>query len=170
MLYLFVSPLYRLGTTMILCATLISTTSFKEHDIHVSIIDIKQAKDQKIEVVVKTFYDDLLTSMGHKLGEPIPSKYKGAQDLIIKFVNKNIKISIDGKPQTLKYVNAEASNPAIWLTLQIDNITNIKGIKIEDLILLNLYNDQVNMVNFEIQGKKESFSLNKKKKIAIFTL
>jgi hypothetical protein len=145
-------------------------TSF--HDIHISVIDINAISSNKVEIKIKTFYDDLVTSMGLIPGDKLPSKYKGPDDLIIKFVEKNLKFSMDNKAIKPIYAFSKASNPAIWTTLEVDNIdlNKIKEIKIENTLLLKVHDDQVNIVNVNILGQKESYSLDSKTKQALFKI
>ena len=73
-----------------------------DHDIHLSICDIKTIENNQLEIKLKIFYDDLQTSMNLTPGEEIPKKYKGADDLINNFVQKNFSIYIDGQKKGLE--------------------------------------------------------------------
>ncbi len=136
-----------------------------DHDIHVSICDIKDKSDKgKVELSVKIFYDDLLNAVGLKVGEELPENYTSADELIIEFISRNIKVSINGEEKEMKYIESISYPPAVWTTMEIDHQSTINDITIENTILLNLFDDQTNMVNIKLAGeKKKAFALNHKK-------
>ena len=134
-----------------------------DHDIHVSVCDIIRKNDNsKIEVSVRVFYDDLLNAVGLNIGEELPEDYTGSDDLIEKFLNKNLNISINGKEVKLEYQESISYPPAVWTTLTIDIAEPISEIQVNNTILVDLFDDQVNMVNLRFNGKKEVYSLDKK--------
>ena len=134
-----------------------------DHDIHLSVCDVNLISPQTAELRFKIFYDDLQLSMGLIPGEELPSKYKGADDLIQKFINKNFSFYCNGKKATLQYVNTEAALPAVWCTMRINLATpKTTTLKMENRILIQEFDDQVNIVNVEWQDHHQSYKLDKK--------
>lgn len=142
-----------------------------DHDIHLSVCDIKTTENNHLEIKLKIFYDDLQTSMNLTPGEEIPKKYKGADDLINNFVQKNFSIYIDGHKKSLEYVKSESALPAIWTTMKLKNDVKINcKIKIQNTILTTLYDDQVNIINVDIFQHKETYKMDSKNKVVEFTI
>lgn len=141
-----------------------------DHDIHVSICDIKDKSDKgKIELSVKIFYDDLLNAVGLQVGEELPDDYTSADELIKTFILDNIKVAINGEDKAMKYIESISYPPAIWTTLEIDHQSTINDITIENTVLLNLFDDQTNMVNIKLAGeKKKAFALDHKNTLVNF--
>ena len=136
-----------------------------DHDIHVSICDIRDKSDKgKVELSVKIFYDDLLNAVGLKIGEELPENYTSADELINEFILENIKVAINGEKKEMKYIESFSYPPAVWTTMEIDHQSTINDITIENTVLLNLFDDQTNMVNIKLAGeKKKAFALDRKK-------
>lgn len=145
--------------------------SGEDHDIHLSVCDIKTIERNQLEIKLKIFYDDLQTSMNLTPGEELPKKYKGADDLISNFVQKNFSIYIDGQKKVLEYVKSEAASPAVWTTMRLKNEVRFNSkIKIQNSIMTTLYDDQVNIVNVDILEHKESYKMDSKNKVIEFII
>lgn len=140
-----------------------------DHDIHVSVCDMTYKEDKGIiEVSIKVFYDDLLNAVGLKPGEELPDNYTSSDELIEAFINENIQIKINGEEKTLNYEESHSYPPAVWSTFSIAHTGEVNQINMKNTILTDLYDDQVNMVNIRINGKKKAFSLDGKQKLLDF--
>lgn len=140
------------------------------HDIHISNCDvIDNRKDQKLELSVKIFYDDLLKAVGLEQGGELPKQYSGSDDLINKFLNDHLVITINGEAREFTYVESISYPPAIWTSLIIEQEESIQHLEIKNTILLSTYDDQVNIVTIEIgDNKKKFYSLNHDEKNALW--
>ena len=137
--------------------------SWGDHDIHVSVCDIvEKSEDSSVEVSLRIFYDDLLNAVGLTIGEELPEDYTGSDDLIERFVNKHLSIQLNGKKVLLNYQESISYPPAVWTTFTIKVDDPITEIEVNNTILLDLFDDQVNMVNLRFNGKKKVYSLDKK--------
>jgi hypothetical protein len=152
--------------TLLLIISIIFASGRPVHDVHVSVTDINVEANGKFTLTSKIFFDDLQLAMGLEPGGEIPAKYKGSDDLISKFVQKNIKVKIDNQFINIKYLSSKAALPAIWAYTEgkILHPEKIKTIEIINTILANTYDDQVNMVNINLGGKTFNFALNSKVK------
>jgi len=134
------------------------------HPIHVSVCDISTSSDGQIDLSFKIFYDDLQTAMGLEPGEGLPKKYKGANQLIETFINQNFTLKINGKKATLKYVDSFSNPPAVWTEMTVAGVkaNDIKSLEITNTIMNGLFTDQTNLVNLDINNKKEMVKLDRK--------
>ncbi|MEE9373170.1 MAG: DUF6702 family protein [Saprospiraceae bacterium] len=128
-----------------------------DHEIHLSVTEIHRSGDA-IEVVSKVFLDDLQNAMGLVPGEELPDNYKGADDLIQRFIDKNLFITLNGQIIRLKLTDTEAALPAIWATFHSENVEwKAKNILvIENKIMIDKFDDQKNITKVEVgHFKKE---------------
>lgn len=134
------------------------------HPIHVSVCDISIDTKGSATFSFKIFYDDLQAAMGLEPGQELPKKYKGADQLINDFIQKNFSVIVDGKKVKMRYLESFSNPPAIWSEMTIDGVDfrKIKSIKIENSIMCSLYDDQKNLVNINIPQKKQTFALDRK--------
>ena len=140
-----------------------TTVGSDDHDIHVSVCDIVYKEDKgTLEMSVKVFYDDLLNAVGLQPGEELPVSYTSADELIDDFINQNIKIKINGEEKILDYLESHSYPPAVWTTFNIVQVSPIESISMENTILINVFDDQVNMVNIRMGKEKKAFALDVK--------
>jgi hypothetical protein len=55
-----------------------------------------------------------------------------------------------------KYLGKEAQLDATWCYLEIEKVGNVKKIEIENTLMLSEFEDQTNLVNLNIDGRKKS--------------
>ncbi len=135
------------------------------HDIHVSNTEIKTTAEGGLEIIVRIFYDDLQMAMGLQPGQPLPSKYSNADEMIEKYLNTQLKWTFDGKAIKPKYIKSKSALPAVWVYLEVKGPQgNAKEIRLDNQILIDQFDDQVNMVKAELDGMEYHFILNKKDK------
>lgn len=140
-----------------------SAVSF-DHDIHVSVGEVEVNKDG-VEVVVKTYLDDLQKAMGLEAGAEIPANYSNAQDMIADYINSKVSITSDGHQLVFKMDDVAASMDAVWITLKTkDKLPSPPTqLIINYSLLTELYNDQTNVINVKWPTGKDSALLNHKK-------
>jgi len=127
------------------------------HDIHVSVTDIEISETGDVEVTIKVFLDDLMNSLGLEPGAELPQDYSSSDELIKEFIDDNLNLIINGDiPVHFDLEDTTPSMPAVWINMSGSFEGQVKDIKLENRILVELFEDQSNMVNIEVDGKKYS--------------
>ena len=72
------------------------------------------------------------------------------------YLKENVSISVNGKEVSFKYLGKEAQLDATWCYLEIEKVGNVKKIEIENTLMLSEFDDQTNLVNLNIAGRKKS--------------
>lgn len=146
------------------------------HSIHISIAEVDYFTDKKeIQVALKVFTDDLEASMvvdnKSKLNLDSPKEAKGADGFIEKYLKANFKIdsNVENKDNGFKYLGKEYEDAATWMYFSYELDTNIKEVKILNKVVLNIYADQKNVINFRKDREliKTTFTNKKSKSIKI---
>lgn len=137
------------------------------HDIHVSVCDIN-IEDGKVEVVLKTFLDDLQQAIGLVPGEELPEGYTSSDEMIMNYVRENLKFSDQKIGLPLVLVEMSASIEAVWITLSMEMPGSAipANLEVSNSFLTEIYKDQTNLVNLRNGGKITSVAMNRKKKTA----
>lgn len=142
------------------------------HPIFVSVTEIEHnAKDKSLEISCKIFTDDFEKSLRNIYKTHIDLLDAKSKPLMNKFVGdyvqKHLKIKIDGKPVNLKYVGYENMEEAIYSYYQVDNISTIKKVEIADDILYEYKKEQFNLIHVIVGGKRQSTKLNYPESVAL---
>ena len=142
------------------------------HAFHTSITQIDyNPKAKNYEVSVRIFTDDFETAIDTE------NKIKGTkiQDgdkndaLVSAYVLKHFSIiSPQNKKANLKYIGKENEDLATWLYFELPEGSLAKGSRIQQNVLMELFDDQVNIVNIKKGEERKSLLFDLKNKIKVF--
>lgn len=135
------------------------------HPFYVSVTEINHnAKNKTLEVSVKIFFDDLEAHIQkeNSLSFDIiqPTDKAKTNQLIAAYLQKHLRLSINNKSVSLKYLGYEIQEDAAWCYLEIANINKISTLSINNNILYDLHKEQVNMLNVTVNQKRQSYKLD----------
>jgi len=134
------------------------------HPFHVTVSEIyHNQKNHSLEITMKLFVDDFEKAINsiHNPGINLYKDYneKMAKQFIASYINDHFVVTINNKVIKLNYLGSEIENDAIWCYLESNDIDTVENIQITSKILLDIYDDQMNLVHFEEKDKIKSFQL-----------
>ena len=135
------------------------------HPIFVSVVEIEHnAKDKSLEVSCKIFTDDFEKALraAYKTHVDLQDdKIKTAMNKLVNdYVQKHLKINIDGKSIALKYLGFERIEEGIYSYYEAANINTVKKLTISDNILFEYNPQQISLVHVIVGGNRKSTKLN----------
>lgn len=143
------------------CALYIICSSFTLHDFHTSLTQMHfDAKTQTVEVSVRLFTDDLETALTRENGGK-KVRFEGADkpdQLLEKYIRKHFAVAdSQRRPRAYTYLGYEQEADAQWIYLEMPAPTEpFKNIVIKQDILMDLFSDQVNLVNIQYHQQKKT--------------
>ena len=154
--------------TFALIFTLVFLCSFitSEHETYLSVTDIEYNKEQKsLQIISRVFIDDFENVLSRRYHKDISLSYKkdlkANKDLIEKYINKKLSISIDGQELDLKLLGSKFDADQIVIFIEGANVQSFGKIKVQNLILTDLFDDQKNIVHVKKGKNIESMLLVK---------
>ena len=135
------------------------------HPIHISVTDINFDEGRNaLEIVSKVFLDDIENEIRSLKKEEYlditkPGKGRTTDDLLKPYLKERFKITVNGKKVECKYLGHEIETEALYLFFEVEKVKNLKSITVENTIMLNFYDDQVNMVHVKVDGKLRSMKM-----------
>lgn len=147
---------------------LFSSFSTKDHETYLSVTEIEYNKEQKsLQIISRVFIDDLENVLSKRYQKDISLSYKKDlqtnKDIIEKYLDKKLKISVDGKSRELKLLGSKFDADQIVLFIESTNVESFNKVKVENLILTDLFDAQKNIVHVKKGEKIESMLLVKNK-------
>lgn len=126
------------------------------HPIYISNTEINYKEDtKKIEIAIKIFSDDLQEAISKKHGTTIEigteREPENAEDLIMKYLQENFKIELNGANVPFEYVHRYLEKKdffALWILVQVPKVRTIKSLKLYNNILIDTHSEQQNIINF----------------------
>ncbi|MEQ8477031.1 DUF6702 family protein [Fulvivirga sp.] len=139
-------------------------TSFL-HPIHITVTDINFDQERSaLEIVSKVFLDDLESEIRSLKKEEYlditkPGEKRTTDDLLRPYIKERFKVMVNGKEVECVYLGHEVETEAIYLYLEVEKVKKFKSISVENTVLLNFFDDQVNMVHVKVDGKLRSMKI-----------
>ncbi len=140
------------------------TTTFL-HPIHISVTDINFDEEHNaLEIISKVFIDDIENEIRALNKEEYlditkPGKGRTTDDLLKPYLKERFKITVNGKEVECNYLGHEIETEALYLYFEVEKVKKLKSITVENTIMLNYYDDQVNMVHVKVDGKLRSMKM-----------
>lgn len=137
------------------------------HKFYVSISQVDLNRDTRsLEISMRVFTHDLIDAIkGDKedlllLGSD--KENPEAADIIVKYLNDNFAI-LQGKHNLdFNFIGFELENDIIWMYLEVP-FKKFSDFQIENKLIMDLYPDQKNIVNFRDSGSTKSQICTKSK-------
>lgn len=135
------------------------------HPFFVSVIDIKHnAKDKNIEISVRVFTDDLEKTIKKNYNTSIDLSATAATPatnaIVAKYLQSKLQLTIDGKPQAIKYIGCEIQKESVWMYAEINDIATVKKMIVNCNLLCDYQQKQSNIFNVKANGIEKNYKLD----------
>ena len=135
------------------------------HDFHTSLTQMQfNAKDKTFEISVRVFTDDfekalILENNGQKVELANNDKY---DPLIERYIRKHFSLTNPQKQRkAFNYLGHETEADAQWIYLEMPYNDPFRGAQLQQTVLMELFDDQVNLVNFQYLTQKKTVVFRK---------
>ncbi|MBF6609214.1 MAG: hypothetical protein ITG00_10835 [Flavobacterium sp.] len=147
------------------------SVGFGAHKFYVGIYQIDYvAEKQMVQITTRIFLDDFNEAAELKynkqmmLGEPTES----AQDreMMLKYIKESMILQINGKTATMEFMSKEIEDNVLICYFRVTGVRKINSFKIQNKILFDYVTEQQNVIQTNINGKKQSLLLTTDKSVA----
>jgi hypothetical protein len=134
------------------------------HPVHVTMTSIDHVPDtDSLKVFMRMYYDDFLRD--YKLFDEevnvedyVPNKLF-PEDLISKYLNAKVNITINNKEHTGKLLNLTLADNELSLNLLYRTTKNPEVITVRNMVMTDLYSDMANMTIIRFNNFEEGIKL-----------
>jgi len=135
------------------------------HPFHVSASEIEyNSKTQRLEISTKIFTDDFESVLSRVYKTTVDFSNKAAKnrlnDLVTRYITTHLSIRSNGRLQALTFFGWEVDHEAVYVYTTADAVSfSTRHITVENTILYELFEDQMNIVHFIVNGTRKSSKL-----------
>lgn len=131
------------------------------HPFYISVCQVDHNPDTgALEMSFRIFMDDLelaLETMGtERLHLGTEREAEKADLYIDRYLARHVVIEINGSRVNIAFLGKEVDPDAIWCYLEVENIPVLETITMTNTLLLETFEDQVNLVHVNANGQKKS--------------
>jgi len=145
--------------SIILLVILVSVSSFTNiHKYYVSVTDVGYVKEEKsVQIISRLFIDDIEKLLQERYHDSIKIEHKLADTYIEKYFSKKLKIIINNELKHFKFIGKEIEDDMVHCYFEIENISNIESISVNNKLLFDMFDSQQNITHVNVLNKKKSF-------------
>jgi hypothetical protein len=143
------------------------------HPLHVSTTEINHnSTDKTLEISIKIFIDDFescLSKQYHTKADLSADNVKSKMDTLVKkYISTHLQIKADDKVTLMNYLGFEKEEEVVNIYFEVEKISSVKKIEVNDIILHDLYDDQISIIHVVVGGNRKSTKLDFPNKAALF--
>ena len=134
------------------------------HPVHVSLMSIDYAPDQKLfNVFLRIYFDDFLLDSGIKTADQknldfsVNNQY--TRKVMASYVNDRIMISVNKRQIPAELGEMSLSDNELRMNLFFSSAKKVNSITVKNLIMTSLYSDQANMIIVKVNDFEEGVKL-----------
>ncbi len=148
---------------LILVPLLMSSTT---HKFYVSTTNIEYVKEKKsIQIITKIFTEDIEQALQARYNPSITldstKETEVDENFLKKYLLQKIKVKVNGKSVIPNYLGKEYDIDIAKVYLEIENISELHSIEIENKVLIDMFSEQQNIVHLKTPDKRRSLILDK---------
>ena len=135
------------------------------HPIYVSVTEIEHnVRENSLEVSCKLFTDDFEKTLRAAYRVQVDLLKPGNQalmnSLVDDYIQKHLKLSIDGKAVPLKFIGYEEIEEGIYSYFEATGIAQVKELVVTDNLLYEYKKEQISLLHVSVNGNRKSTKLN----------
>lgn len=115
---------------------------------------------------MRVFTDDLQNGIDKqfsiKTELDTEKEFQDSDNYISKYITDKFIVKVNGKQTSTSYIGKKYDADETKIYLEIENISDILSIEVQNKVLMELLEDQQNIIKLNIGNKKRSFILTSK--------
>ena len=132
------------------------------HPLHTTLTEVTVAPDGGVQIVLRAFVDDFSAAIaGHKgpLATPVATPSDSAA---ARYLAGTVGlVDAAGRRAPLVVAGIRRTGDLVWVTLRAPGLRNIAGARLTNRVLFDRYDDQVNIVQTSISGRRQTLLFTK---------
>jgi hypothetical protein len=141
------------------------------HDFHTSITEMRyNPKEKSFEISLRVFTDDLEKALSatNQNKKFIVDNNDKNDAFVEAYVKRNfVVINTKNQKPSINYIGKEKEGDATWIYLEMPVNEGISGSKIQNNVLIDMFEDQTNIVNIFVQNQKKSYLFTVKNRVFV---
>ncbi len=135
------------------------------HPFHISICEIEHDGDSNtLQITSRLFQDDFEVALlrnGYSDSFFEKTPHTEATEILREFFREQLQISVDSRTMDHSLLGFEIEENVVWCYLEIKEVTSLKEITVKYSVLVDTFNDQINLAHIRYEGKVKSLKFQK---------
>ena len=141
-------------------------SAFEMHPLHIAVTEVEYDGNRNaLEVAHRIFLDDLQMEIARDMSKMSVSfsmqSDEWVKNTLKSYLKKKFSLKVDGKLLEGNFVGYEYEAEAIYIYVEYLKIRKFKSLEFTNQILLDAYDDQINLLHFKNDGETRSLRFDK---------
>lgn len=141
--------------------------SFSVHKYYIALTEIEYKEEtQSVQMIMNVFMDDIETAINQDFDVDLQlstkKELKNSDKYFLKYLKEHFKIFINNQKLDYNFIGKEYDGNIVYFYLEIDSISSVKSIEIQNDILIKYFPEQQNLIKASIKKDRKSLFLTKK--------
>ncbi|AUC15170.1 hypothetical protein BTO06_08470 [Tenacibaculum sp. SZ-18] len=144
----------------------LSFLSFKDHKYYLALTEIEySSKSNSVQMIMNVFMDDIEKAIEKEQGVNLKlttnKEIANADGYLFNYLQENFILKINDSKVDFNFVGKEYEGNIVYFYLEVENVTKINSLHIENNVLIAHFPDQQNLIKVKINNTKKSLFLTK---------
>ncbi|TCP23376.1 hypothetical protein EV195_109102 [Tenacibaculum skagerrakense] len=144
----------------------ISFLSFTDHKYYLALTEIEHnTNSNSIQMIMNVFMDDIEVAINKEqvtdLRLTTKDEPKNVDEYFFNYLKDKFKVTINNSKANFKFIGKEYQDNIVYFYLEIENVTKVNSLEIENNVLIAHFPDQQNLIKAKINNTKKSLFLTK---------
>ena len=141
----------------------VGASTAHSHPLHTTLTEISLAPDGQLQIVLRAFVDDFSAAVAGHSGPMSPPIATPTDSAIARYLGGAVSVSdAAGRHIALAVVGTRRSGDLLWVTLRAPVAGRAAGVHLTNRVLFERYDDQVNIVQTSIEGRRQTLLFTKR--------
>ena len=133
------------------------------HPLHTTLTEVSLAPDGQLQIVLRAFVDDFSAAVAGHSGPMSPPIATPTDSAIARYLGGAVSVSdAAGRRVALSVVGTRRSGDLLWITLRAPVAGGATGVRLTNRVLFERYDDQVNIVQTSVAGRRQTLLFTKR--------
>ncbi|GEM52791.1 hypothetical protein HX001_10295 [Empedobacter brevis] len=128
------------------------TFNLSAQDFHTANIKVDYEQETgTLNITARTFTNQLEKAVGADV-----SNKSNFENKLKSYVNSKVDVKVNGKALGTSYYGYQVNDKSTRVFFKFDKISDISSIELRVALLTDIFNDQQNIVTFDVKNKKDT--------------
>ncbi len=143
-----------------------ATNNSFAQDFHSSTTKVEYDHQSSVLNVTSRF---LTSDLEQVVGEKTSNK-AGFEAKLKSYIGSKITLNVNGSATKISYFGFQTNDKMTRIYLKAENISKISSVSLKMSMLTEVFSDQQNMISFDVNGVRKSFTTTKSSETATLSL
>lgn len=137
------------------------------HKFYLALTEIEfNQEQQSVQIIMSVFMDDIELAINNEFDIDAqisnPNQLQNIDDYFLKYLQHHFKLKVNKQEKNYNFIGKEYDGNIVYFYLEIENISKIQNLEIQNTVLIKNFPDQQNLLKTKINNTHKSLLLSNK--------